>query len=509
MSCCTAGKIVVVHKRWARYLAGDPALTPLMAWDWRQPAWEQVLQVRATFPLDRATLVDALVRQNAPFVAQDPALRTNIEALRLPTTFTITTGQQPGWLTGPLYTLIKAIHTVQLAEALNQTFAGRYRVVPVFWIASEDHDAEEVRNVALSWTRTLRYGGDFAGAVGRHGIQDAFPPEAQKLALQAYWQPGVRWEVAFRHTMQALFQGTGLIWLSPDDPALKALAAPLWIREVEEHLTAHAHTLASQYLASIGEKPLLHARTINLFWLSDTERRYPSMDEREELRRAARIAPESLSPNVLLRPLMQAYILPDLAYVAGPGEVAYWLELLPVFTAFGVPMPVVYPRGHLRVLPPTEPPLPPGLSINQIWGLSQARLRMLLAELWGSATLQEAMNWWQTHRPPVEELIGRPGWSSAARTLQHLWQQWGQTLRRSILRHNLHQYRKQIAALMHFRQMVEPEGRLQERTLNIHAFAPAHPVPWLRRLMGEVYFSPGEFSLYRAEGTFFVSTEAG
>ncbi|MDW8056680.1 MAG: bacillithiol biosynthesis BshC, partial [Bacteroidia bacterium] len=485
-----------MHRRWARYIAGDPALVPLIPWDWRQIPWEALIRSREGFPIDRSSLVQALLRQNADFLSTDPRLRANILSLQSPYTFTITTGQQPGWLTGPLYTIVKAAHAVQLAAELEQRFGGKYHFVPVFWIASEDHDAAEVRSIALSWESQLEYHGQFRGAVGRHVIEAKFPPQAQNLALQKYWQEGKPWEKAFRESMQALFAGTGLVWLSPDDPQLKALASALWLKEIEESLSFHAHAVAKAYLESIGETPCLHPRLLNLFWLSDTERRYPLPEEKEKLRRAAYEMSEALSPNVLLRPVFQEYILPNIAYVAGPGEVAYWLELLPVFTAFGVPMPVVYPRGHIRVLPKDIPPLPSGMLLENLWSVSQSRLRSLLAEMWGESLLSEAMEWWQAHRPPAEAWQEKPGFQGVARELQRLWQKWGEKLRRAALRESYRQYQARIEAVLRFRTQTEPEGKLQERVLNIHAFAPTDPTSWLKKMMKHIQLEPAKMKLY-------------
>lgn len=479
--------------RYARYIAGDPALAPLVAWDWRHAPWEAVIKVRERFPVERSVLVEVLLRQNAPLLPSDPALRESIESLLSPTTFTLTTGQQPGWLTGPLYTVVKAAHLLLLTQELQQVFGERYRFVPIFWIASEDHDAEEVRGIALSWTESLRYEGAFAGAVGRHRIQPAFPERAQGLALQHFWSVGKKWEDAFRESMQALFQGSGMVWLSPDDPALKVLVAPFWVREIKEHLTLHAHTLAARYLAEVGEKPTLHPRPVNLFWLTDTERRYPEPSEDKALLRAAYQAPERLSPNVLLRPLMQEVILPNIAYVAGPGEVTYWLELLPVFEAFEVPMPVVYPRRRVRVITEPLPPLPEGLEWQQLWTLSQARLRTVLAELWGAEELREALAWWQQHRPPIETLMEKPAFVAVARHFMQTWQKMGLSLRRAAMRQSRRLHAEAIQRVLDFRTRIEPEGRSQERTLNIHAFAPEDPARWVQQLLQEMAASPEPF----------------
>ncbi len=459
--------------------------------------WAAVLRSRAAFPTPRGALVEALRRQNERFLAQDPALQAAIAALQEPTTFTVTTGQQLGWLTGPLYTLVKAAHTLQLARELTRILGPPYRVVPVFWLASEDHDAEEVRTTEVGWGRLLRYEGTFTGPVGRHRIQAAFPPEAAPLALQRYWEVGQPWEMAFRAAMQALFAGTGLVWCSGDDPTLKALASPLWIAEIQHKRTYEAHAVAVSALRVLGERPCLHAQPVNLFWLSDAERRYPTPAEGPDLLTAAHLHPERLSPNVLLRPIYQEWLLPNLAYVAGPAEVAYWLELRWVFEAFGVPMPVVYPRGHLRVLPATPPDLPEGLSWEGVWQLSQNRLRTLLAELWGQAEWQALLDWAERHRPPVEELSNSPFLHSAQRSLMRFWAGWTQQLRRAALRAAQVRYRSSLEAVLHYRAAVEPEGRLQERSLNVHAFAPENPTQWVRRLLEEVTFQPGQWTLWQ------------
>lgn len=296
--------------------------------------------------------------------------------------------------------------------------------------------------------------------------------------------------------MQEIFQGSGIVWLSPDQPELKQLATDLWVQEIQKQLTLHAHALAKGYLHTIGEKPTLHAREINLFWLHDTERRYPETDEHRALLQAAYQAPETLSPNVLLRPIFQEYILPNVAYVAGPAEVAYWLELTPVFSAFGVPMPVIYPRGHLRILRKDFPPLPTGFPITALWSHSQARLRTLLAELWGEELLAQAKAWWEKYRPPYEELYEELGFQHSAKELRRIWQKWGIQLRRSALRKAQNQYAKEILRVLDYRTSVEPEGKLQERTLNIHAFSPENPTLWWKELSEKTQLEPGQMSWY-------------
>jgi len=436
-----------------------------------------------------------LLAQNASLAAEDPALHSAIEKLAHPTTFTVTTGQQLGWLTGPLYTILKAIHAIQLARELEALFAGKYQFVPVFWLASEDHDASEVVQAEIGWGKVLRYEGRFRGPVGRHRIETAFPTEAQALALQAYWVPGHAWEEAFRGAMQALFRGTGLVWLSGDDPVLKAQAAPLWQKEVQHKPTYAAHQLAAAYLRALGIRPRLHAKAINLFWLSDTERRYPTPDEEALLQEAAYTAPERLSPNVLLRPLYQEYLLPNVAYVAGPAEVAYWLELTPVFSAFGIEMPVVYPRGHLRVLFPGAPPLPKGITWQAVWSLSQSRLKVLLSQLYEPQLFAEIQAWWERHRPPWEMLHDKAFLTSPIHRFQRFWHKWHESLIRAASKSVYAQYRAQIEHILAYRRQVEPEGTLQERRLNIHAFSARDPASLVRRWLSTLKLRPAEWVL--------------
>ncbi|MCS6789955.1 MAG: bacillithiol biosynthesis cysteine-adding enzyme BshC [Bacteroidia bacterium] len=487
-----------MNRRWARYVAEDPALRPLYAWEWRDPPWLRVIQERRAYPLHRRVLVEALLRQNQPWLAQDPVLREAIEALGNENSFTITTGQQPGWLTGPLYTLIKAVHTIQLSHEVEQQLQGKYRIIPVFWIASEDHDVEEVVSIKLDWEKSLRYNGVMQGAVGRHEIEAAFPPEAESLGLQRFWQTEEKWENAFRAAMQSVFAGKGIVWISPDDSELKALGLPLWEREVCQQATRSAHLPTVSYLKAIREKPVLHAQPINLFWLKERERRYPYPEESSLLRRIIYTHPEALSPNVFLRPVFQEMLLPNLAYVAGPGEVRYWLELRGVFEAMEVPMPVLYPRGHLRIVRGEPPILPGGWQVEHLWNYPVGQLRAVLARSWGEALIEEVRSWIIQHQPRLERWKGSPFWGRAARMVEWHWERIQRELYQVAKKAAFHQYRELIEAAVAYRLRIEPEGRLQERELNIHAFAPQHPQEWVHRMIKEVSFCAAQWGWMRS-----------
>jgi len=462
--------------------------------------WRAVLNRRRLYPIDRGALFQALTIQNRPYAASDPALSESLALLARENTYTITTGQQTGWLTGPLYTIYKAIAALQLARRVEKHLGPPYRVVPVFWMASEDHDAEEVRWIATRWGKVWRYEGHFQGPVGRHRIENAFPPKVKPLALQAFYEPGQRWEEAFRAALYALFQGTGLIVLSPDDPVLKSLATDLWITELTEQPTLAAHARAATHLQAYHQKPRLHPHPINLFWLTDTERRYISPTEKSEALKAAYNQPHRLSPNVLLRPLYQERILPNLACVVGPAEMRYWLELRWVFEQFEVFYPVLWPRFSLRLL--SEPPIPLSETDLHLLFTPNSGWRRLLIEKWEASDLIR----WHQNLARLE-----PDWNllsafpEGQRILRYHWQKALQRLRKALYRQLYQKHSSLLARLARWQDQVEPPFQTQERFLNIHSLATDLPAlrSWIQKLL-DYPAKPGSWNYLMAEGAAFL-----
>ena len=485
---------------WSKALLEAPWAVGLRGWPWPVLAWKDIVHRRSLYATDRKALCAALHAQNAPYISSDPALAVSLSLLERDTTYTITTGQQVGWLTGPLYTIYKAVSAIQLARQVEAELGPPYRVVPVFWMASEDHDAEEVRWMATHWEKVWRYAGHFQGPVGRHRIEKAFPPGVEDLALQAFYLPGERWEEAFRGALYALFQGTGLVIISPDDPLLKSLAADLWITELTRQATLQGHARAAAHLHAHRQKPRLHPRPINLFWLSDTERCYILPAERAHALKAAHTQPHQLSPNALLRPLYQERILPNLAYVAGPAELRYWLELRWVFEAFEVFLPVVWPRFSLRLLsaPPislTEAEIALLFTPNSAW-------RRLFVEKWEADTLSA----WQAkvaQLNPAWELLAEL--SEALPPMRYYWQKALRHFRQALYRRLLQKHDTTLARLTTWQRQVEPFPKVQERFLNIHALASDMPTlrRWVQWLLG-ASFAAGAWNYLMAPDAAFL-----
>lgn len=369
------------------YCTDFDTLAPYYARDFRSAADRaDIAEVASAHPRNRETLVEVLLEQNEAW-GLDAKTRAHIEALRDPASVAVVTGQQLGLLTGPLYTLYKTITAIQLTQQF--TAETGHPAVPVFWLAGEDHDFAEVQSTHMlrgNNVQTLTYTGhtlpedegDNLGPVGRlvfaeqledvlTDLQAVLPPTDFNpnlvAAVREAYQPGTTFRDAFVRLMRTLFPNSGIVFISADDVRLKRLTAPLFRHEIEDYTTPHAAIEAAS--AALEESYHAQVRThpTNLFWMDETGR-YPIDAEgdafhlrrqdrtftRDELLAQLEAHPERFSPNVVLRPLMQDALLPSVAYVAGPGEVAYFAQYKAVYAWAGIPMPIIYPRASVTLI---------------------------------------------------------------------------------------------------------------------------------------------------------------
>jgi len=343
---------------------------------------------RRTFP--RQELRSMLRARNQAWGAPDVVLR-RIDDLCRKDGLAVFTGQQTGLFGGPLYTLYKAMTAIVVATRLEADL-GR-PVVPVFWLASEDHDIAEADHVVVAdqsgtpvEIRHTRWGSPgFFPAQLRLGpaIQDTlaqlwsvlpeteFTAEWQRALADAY-APERTLADAFARWMLHLLGEAGLVLTDAADPALKHLAAPLFTRELEmAPRTSELILAASQELRALGYPAQIEARPegVNMFWIRNGRRPLIRTADAFRLRDSGesvspdsllaccRDAPEQFSPNVALRPIVQDAIFPNIAYIAGPGELAYFAQLKNVYAALEVPMPAILPRASLTILDARMPRL--------------------------------------------------------------------------------------------------------------------------------------------------------
>ena len=365
------------------YLARAPALAPFYH---RFPTLEsfaaQIAEKRAAYSAAaRQRLVTDLRAQYAELTpaALPPAVAANLDLLSRETTFTVTTGHQLSLLTGPLYVVYKLVTAIKLSRDLKAAYP-EFDFVPVYWLASEDHDFAEINHFNL-FGKTYSWAGPGDGAglggpVGRlplTGLEDEvlsqLPPEVPAAFREAYRQSQNLSE-ATRRLATSLFGEHGLVCLDADRPALKQALRPVLAQEIREQASNQAVQATNARLAAAGYKPQVYSRPLNLFFLTDEGQRErlepdaaPGADCTQitvrgttrchttaELLALAEAAPERFSPNVVLRPVYQEILLPNLCYIGGGAEVAYWFQLRDVFAAFGVPYPIVLPRNSALYL---------------------------------------------------------------------------------------------------------------------------------------------------------------
>lgn len=321
----------------------------------------------------REILVAALHRQYGSEMGK--TISSQIDLLKKNNAFTVTTGHQIGLLGGPAFFFYKIITTIRLAEELRRKSPEHF-FVPVLWMATEDHDKAEISSVHI-FGKELVWETNQEGAVGRFSTDD-LPQyiesvEALKGSLphgdsimeifKKAYAPGKTLANATREWVHSFFSDFGLVIIDGDDPELKRLFRQVMEREILHSPTEKIVTDRNAELVKRGLIAQVHPREINLFYLSDNNRKRivktvegfteyegPMHWSQESIMAEIGAHPERFSPNVLLRPIYQEIILPNLAYVGGPGELSYWMQLDGVFSHFAVSEPICFPRNSIMLI---------------------------------------------------------------------------------------------------------------------------------------------------------------
>ena len=341
------------------YLASDPKLAHTHSFEPSIEGFEKALSYRKLSDDHRITLVDVLQEQYANLDTSD-LVKQNIEILKEKNTFTVTTGHQLNIFTGPLFFIYKIITTINICKELLSKFP-EYNFVPVYWMASEDHDFDEINHVFVDGKKYV-WETDQSGAVGEF--------KTKELALLADQIPGktAMFKKAYdesenladatRNYVNELFGEQGLVVIDANNRKLKVEFSDIVKDELVNQTSFHKVTERSDFLIEQGYKPQLNPREINLFYLQDNLRaRIERVDDnynivdtdisftQEEILNLVDEYPERFSPNVILRPVYQEIILPNLGYVGGPAELAYWLQYKEMFDNFKIDFPVLMPRN--------------------------------------------------------------------------------------------------------------------------------------------------------------------
>lgn len=361
------------------YLNGVPALDEFYSAPPAASAIGGIIDKKNSSPVNRIALVQVLEEQYEAITASGgtilPQVRENIAALHGADTFTVTTGHQLNIFTGPLYTIYKILGTIALARQLRNEHPD-LKIIPLFWMATEDHDFAEINHLnigdkAISWKQ------EDGGAVGRLAIKtlqatlgqvlssiglSPFLHDLERICRDAYLK-NKNLADATRYLYNELFGVYGLVILDGDSPALKKEFIPVISQDI---LGQHSNTLVSasnKKLESLGYHVQVHPREINFFYLQAGSRERiirdgsgfkilnsPVRFTEAELQTELNTFPERFSPNVIMRPVYQEIVLPNLAYIGGGAEVSYWLSIRSTFAFYKVPYPLLLLRNSAMLV---------------------------------------------------------------------------------------------------------------------------------------------------------------
>lgn len=330
----------------------------------------QILEKGVSFTEEnRKILSDVLVEQHSGFLLSENQTK-NLHLIRDQNTFTVTTGHQLNLFTGPVFFIYKILQTIKLADVLNEKFP-QTKTVPVFWMASEDHDFEEINHFKTEknyYETHAKSGGvvgnividdDFFVSAFEEEFKDSVFGTALILLLKRAYKKGNTLSQATRILVQELFADYGLLILDGNNAALKSHMKATFKNELLHGDLFQNTKETVGFLTEKYGKVQVNPREINLFYLSETRNRIEFTEDQfqivdtetvfseEEILAELENHPEKFSPNALMRPVFQETILPNLAYIGGNAEIMYWLELRDYFKKIHVPFPVLIPRNSL------------------------------------------------------------------------------------------------------------------------------------------------------------------
>lgn len=371
------------------YLSGKPEMKSYYAHAADLNGIKAAIEQRKKYPSNRILLHELLTKQYANVSASDK-VKENITLLQQENTFTICTAHQPNIFTGRLYFIYKIIHAIKTASHLKKELPN-YNFIPVYYMGSEDADLKELGEVSINGEK-LQWNTNQQGAVGRMAVDDALinlidrisnelssEPYGKKLIelLKQSYSKGKTIESATFELVHQLFESYGLLIILPDHAQVKTLMKDIFKKEVT---TSFSEKILEETIASFPKVYSIQAkgREINLFYLKDNIRERIEKTaggfsinntsiifSEEEMLRELDEYPERFSPNVILRPLLQEILLPNVVFIGGSGELSYWLELKKIFDAAGVPYPLLLLRNSFLIIRKKNAELMQSLSLNE------------------------------------------------------------------------------------------------------------------------------------------------
>ena len=458
--------------------------------------FKKAVEERKKFKTDRGPLVEAILQTHAS-KPLSKLQSTNLEALKQDNTFTVCTAHQPNIFSGYLYFIYKTLHAVSLAETLNKQMPDAH-FVPIFYIGSEDNDLDELSQINLDGQK-LKWETKQTGAVGRMKVDkglialvhrmegrlgvEAHGPAIMDIIKDSYTEGVTIAEATFR-LLNHLFAEHGLLILQPDRASLKKQMIPIFRDDLNTHLPYHLVERSRAELTT-SYKVQVNPREINLFYLEDgTRQRILKKDQvfivdgthkeftQDEIMAELDNHPEKFSPNVVLRGIFQETILPNIAFIGGGSETAYWLELKNLFEHYQVPFPVLVLRNSYVLVSDMQETMlqKTGWKVEDLFQsdfelmnkLVKKQSEHILSLEREISAIKQLYATIRSNASVIDETLDKHVSAIEKRTLTHL-----ESLEKKMLRAEKRKFEAEQRQLQKLKSSLFPNNGLQERVENI------------------------------------------
>ena len=498
------------------YISGKDELKPFYKYSPDFEGFAAAIKNR-NFKADRTVLVNTLQRQYSAIKTPDLVAK-NISLLEDGRTFTITTGHQLNIFTGPLYFIYKIVTAINLAKELKAKFPD-YNFVPVYWMATEDHDFEEINHIKIE-DKTLTWNKSATGATGRLDTTDIIDTliaykgylgisengqHLAELSGQAY-TGHKKLSDATRDLVNSLFGKYGLVCMDADDHELKKQFSEIVYQDITGQNSFKFISESNKQLESLGHKPQVNPREINFFYMTDGLREriveegglYKVMNteisfDEADLKKEIAGFPERFSPNVVMRPVYQEVILPNLAYIGGGAEVTYWLQLKANFDHYHIDFPVLLLRNSALVIDQRSETRMQILGISHKnlfsntetlkndWVKAHVNLQLSLDD--EERAIRAVFDQIKLNAYKIDKSLSQSADAAKTRALKLI-----ANLEQKMLRAEKRKHKTSLTQIENLKLKLFPAGVLQERVLNIAPMYIAYGDDFIKSLI--LHFKP-------------------
>lgn len=477
------------------YLNEDKKIKPFINYFPRKENFIKQIKLKEKQKINRNVLVEILKKQNQSLKLSTKT-DNNIDLILNTNTFTITTGHQLCLCTGPLYFIYKVISTINLCEKLTEQNEG-YHFVPVFWMASEDHDLEEINHINL-FGKKVKWNTEQTGAVGQMNLNKI---EDFLLEIKNYFKNSTNKKIfsvleesylkhnnlseATRFLVNELFGKYGLVIIDSNSKELKEQFVQQMKKDIcyssyYEYLKQTTEELSKNY------KIQANVRKVNFFEISKRSRKYIT-DNYDETK--IEDNPEIFSPNVLMRPLFQEIIMPNVSYVGGSAEISYWLQLKSVFDIEKIPFPILVLRNSLMLISSKQKKVlnDKGFNLEDIF-LSKEDLhkKYILNHFNKELSLEKNK---KKVKKMYEDLLLKTfddGLKSSIRAQIHKQIDWITNLEKKITREKKKAHLSSLNQIDKIKKQLFPNNKLQERYENFLMYYISHNDKFIEIVKDEV-----------------------